>query len=30
MAMNFNKGPFGGHHVGGDSCLPITFEVVAY
>ena len=28
MAMNFNKGPFGGHHLGGDSCPPITFEVV--
>ena len=27
-AMNFNKGPFGGHHLGGDSCPPITFEVV--
>ena len=30
MAMNFNKGPFGGHHLGGDSCPPITFEVVPY
>ena len=30
MAMNFNKGPFGGHHLGGDSCPPITFEVVSY
>ena len=28
LAMNFNKGPFGGHHLGGDSCPPITFEVV--
>ena len=30
MAMNLSKGPFGGHHLGGDSCPPITFEVVAY
>ena len=22
------RGPFGGHHLGGDSCPPITFEVV--
>ena len=28
LAMNFKKGPFGGHHLGGDSCPPITFEVV--
>ena len=28
MAMNLNKGPFGGHRFGGDSCPPITFEVV--
>ena len=28
--MIFNKGPFGGHHLGGDSCPPITFEVVPY
>ena len=30
VAMNFNKGPFGGHHLGGDSCPPITFKVVPY
>ena len=29
MAMNFNKGPFGGHHLHGDSC-PITSEVVPH
>ena len=28
--MNFKKGPFGGHHLGGDLCPPITFEVVPY
>ena len=27
MAINFHKGPFGGHRLGGDSCPPITFEV---
>ena len=26
--MTFNEGPFGGHHLGGDSCPPITFGVV--
>ena len=26
--MNATKGPFGGHHLGGDSRPPITFEVV--
>ena len=25
--MNFNLGSFAGHHLGGDSCPPITFEV---
>ena len=30
MAMNFNQVPFGGHHLGGNSCPPITFEVVPY
>ena len=25
MAMNLNWAPFGGHHLGGDSCPPITF-----
>ena len=30
VAMNFNKGPFGEHHLGGDSCPPITFQVVPY
>ena len=28
MGMSFNWGPFGGHHLGGESCSPITFEVV--
>ena len=28
VATNFNMGPFGGHHFGGDSCPPVTFEVV--
>ena len=27
VGMNLNKGPFGGHHLGGDSCPPLTFEV---
>ena len=26
--VNCNGGPFGGHHLGGDSCPPTTFEVV--
>ena len=30
MDMNSNKGLFGGHHLGGDSCPPISFEVVPY
>ena len=30
VAMNLNKGPFGGHRLGGDSCPPITFEVAPY
>ena len=28
MTVNFIQAPFGGHHLGGDSCPPITFEVV--
>ena len=30
LDMNVNKGPFGGHRLGGDSCPLITFEVVPY
>ena len=30
LGMNFNKGPFGGHSSGEDSCPPFTFEVVPY
>ena len=30
LAVNLNKGPFGGRHLHGDSCPPITFEVVPY
>ena len=26
MGMEFNSGPFGGHHLGGDLCPPITFR----
>ena len=28
MGVNVNKGHFGGHHLVGDSCPPIIFEVV--
>ena len=28
MATKFIKGPFGGHHFGGDSSPAITFQVV--
>ena len=30
VAMNLNKGSFGEHFLGGDSCPPITCEVVPY
>ena len=26
----FNGGPLGGRHLGGDSCPPITFDVISY
>ena len=26
MGNNSSKGPFGGHHLGGDSYPPITFD----
>ena len=30
LGMHVNRGPFGGHHVGPDSCHPTTLEVVSY
>ena len=30
MGANLNGGPFGGHHLGGDSCPPSTLEVVPH
>ena len=28
--MNFNQGPFGGHHLGADLCPPTTFHGVPH
>ena len=28
VGVNFNQGPFGGHHFAEDLCPPATFEVV--
>ena len=30
VGMIFDNGPFGGHHLGGDLCPPITFDVVPH